>query len=372
MTDSEPPGGYETSAASPEPAAPDTDVRWSPPTGPPAPDRPGERNVTAPRLAAALIDIVVLTGLLVIMAATVGTFRVGSSGFDFFVGGWWFLVYLALLLLYYFALETLTGQTVGKLLLGVRVQRTDGSRPSAAAIAGRTVLRLIDWLPLLYLVGFIAMMATGARRQRLGDLAASTAVTRALPSRRWALGFVPLAAVLLAATSVSIYRASSAGGPQTYHAHGVSFTYPAGWQQSVSVPQTSNGGTNQLWTTTVGPGASPDSVTVTAYRLLRPVTAQNIGAVILDVKRLTSQMFRQVKGSVQPGYQKGTMAGMPALLFGGTGTISGTDLQSILVFAFRGTTEYFVNCQNMQAEAAAIGHACVQVVRSFRLDGGQP
>ena len=372
MTDSEPPGGYETSAASPEPAAPDTDVRWSPPTGPPAPDRPGERNVTAPRLAAALIDIVVLTGLLVIMAATVGTFRVGSSGFDFFVGGWWFLVYLALLLLYYFALETLTGQTVGKLLLGVRVQRTDGSRPSAAAIAGRTVLRLIDWLPLLYLVGFIAMMATGTRRQRLGDLAANTAVTRASPSRRRALGFVALAAILLAATGVSIYRASSAGGPQTYQAHGVAFTYPAGWQQPVSSRQITNGGTNQLWTTAVGPGTSLDLITVTAYHLNRPVTAQNIGAVIPEVERVTTQMFRQVRGSVQPRYQKGTMAGMPALLFSGTGTISGTHVESILLFAFQGTTEYFVNCQNTQAEAAAVAHACAQVVRSFRLDGGQP
>jgi len=79
-----------------------------------------------------------------------------------------------------------------------------------------------------------------------------------------------------------------------------------------------------------------------------------------------------VRGSVQPRYQKGTMAGMPALLFSGTGTISGTHVESILLFAFQGTTEYFVNCQNTQAEAAAVAHACAQVVRSFRLDGGQP
>ena len=40
----------------------------------------------------------------------------------------------------------------------------------------RTVLRLVDGLG-VYLVGLIAMLATGERRQRLGDLAAGTIVT---------------------------------------------------------------------------------------------------------------------------------------------------------------------------------------------------
>jgi uncharacterized RDD family membrane protein YckC len=174
--------------------------------------------VTASRLAAALIDVVVLMGLLVIMAATVGQFSVGATGFNFFVGGPWVLVYMALILLYFFALETLTGQTVGKLMFGVRVQRTDGSRPSAAAIAGRTLLRLVDWLPMLYLVGFIVMMSTGARRQRLGDLAAHTGVTRALPSRRLALAFIPLAAVIVAAEPPAGAR-TSCGPPPSARAH---------------------------------------------------------------------------------------------------------------------------------------------------------
>ena len=53
--------------------------------------------------------------------------------------------------------------------------RTDGSRPGAGQIATRTVLRLIDGI-FFYLVGFVAILATGHRRQRLGDLAAKTTV----------------------------------------------------------------------------------------------------------------------------------------------------------------------------------------------------
>ena len=50
--------------------------------------------------------------------------------------------------------------------------------PAPGSVGLRTVLRVVDGLPFLYLVGFVAMLATGARRQRLGDLAARTLVTR--------------------------------------------------------------------------------------------------------------------------------------------------------------------------------------------------
>jgi uncharacterized RDD family membrane protein YckC len=41
------------------------------------------------------------------------------------------------------------------------------------------VLRIVDGLPLFYLVGFIVMLSTGSRAQRIGDLAANTIVIRA-------------------------------------------------------------------------------------------------------------------------------------------------------------------------------------------------
>ena len=189
----------------PEPPAPVTE------SVPPAPA--GQEDLLGRRSGAALIDVALLTGVFVIFSLMVGEIRTESGpGWGFYADlnpAWW-LVYLAVVLVYYFGFEVAVGQTVGKRLLGLRVTRADGSRPSVAAIAMRTLLRLVDWLPALYLVGFIAMLATGVRRQRLGDLAARTRVARALPGGRRGLALVPVAlvAVLLA---LSAYYASVTG-----------------------------------------------------------------------------------------------------------------------------------------------------------------
>ena len=67
------------------------------------------------------------------------------------------------------------GQTIGKRLFGLRVIDVHGLRLQFPQIVIRNLLRLIDSLPVLYLVGGIA--ATLSRNgQRLGDLAANTVV----------------------------------------------------------------------------------------------------------------------------------------------------------------------------------------------------
>jgi uncharacterized RDD family membrane protein YckC len=185
----------------PEPPAPATEPL---PAAPPA-----QEDLLGRRSGAALIDVALLTGVFVIFILMVGEIRTQGE-YSATLNGAWSLVYLAVVLAYYFVFEVTVGQTVGKRLLGLRVVRADGSRPSAAAIAVRTLLRLVDWLPLLYLVGFVAMLATGVQRQRLGDLAAKTRVARALPVRHRSLALVPvvLVAVLLAG---SAYYASATG-----------------------------------------------------------------------------------------------------------------------------------------------------------------
>jgi uncharacterized RDD family membrane protein YckC len=219
---------------------------------PPPPASPGQEDLLGLRIAAALIDLALLAGLFLILSATVGETIVGGASFNVSLSWVWTVVFLAIALLYYFALEALIGQTLGKRALGLRVSGTGGVRPSVWAVAGRTLLRIIDWLPAMYLVGFITMMATGTRRQRIGDLAAGTAVTRALPVRHRGLRLVPLALVLLAALGLSVYRVTSAGSAQTYRAHGVSFAYPAGWQEE-SIPASISGGAQLLWTAMVTP-----------------------------------------------------------------------------------------------------------------------
>jgi uncharacterized RDD family membrane protein YckC len=69
------------------------------------------------------------------------------------------------------------GRTVGKSAAGIRVVGIDGEPVRFLASAIRNILRLVDFLPVFYLVGASSIVAT-ARDQRLGDLAGGTIVTR--------------------------------------------------------------------------------------------------------------------------------------------------------------------------------------------------
>ena len=67
------------------------------------------------------------------------------------------------------------GQTIGKRLLRLRVMDAQGLRLQFHQVLLRNLMRFIDMLPGLYLVGGVACLLS-PRAQRLGDLAASTVV----------------------------------------------------------------------------------------------------------------------------------------------------------------------------------------------------
>jgi len=67
------------------------------------------------------------------------------------------------------------GQTVGKRLLRLRVMDAHGLRLQFHQVLLRNLLRFVDMLPALYLVGGLASFFN-RRAQRLGDLAANTVV----------------------------------------------------------------------------------------------------------------------------------------------------------------------------------------------------
>jgi uncharacterized RDD family membrane protein YckC len=69
------------------------------------------------------------------------------------------------------------GQTVGKRVLGLRVMDAQGLRLTIQQVVLRNLLRFVDMLPMLYLVGGLAMVLN-RRNQRLGDFAANTVVVR--------------------------------------------------------------------------------------------------------------------------------------------------------------------------------------------------
>ena len=72
------------------------------------------------------------------------------------------------------------GQTLGKRVLGLRVMDARGLKLHVSQIVIRNILRAVDTLPLLYMVGGIACVFN-RYAQRLGDIAANTVVVRRHP-----------------------------------------------------------------------------------------------------------------------------------------------------------------------------------------------
>ena len=67
------------------------------------------------------------------------------------------------------------GQTVGKRVMGLRVMDVNGLRLQPSQIIIRNLLRVVDSLPLFYMVGGVTCMIN-RYGQRLGDLAGNTIV----------------------------------------------------------------------------------------------------------------------------------------------------------------------------------------------------
>jgi uncharacterized RDD family membrane protein YckC len=127
------------------------------------------------RFIARLIDSSIQ--LAIILALTFGALVVGSGDWNgFVVGG---VVALTFLVVFFYDVpfEVLAGRTPGKAALGLRVIRRDGGGIDFLTSAVRNLVRIVDFLPIFYLVGSVTIIAS-QHGQRLGDLAAGTFVSR--------------------------------------------------------------------------------------------------------------------------------------------------------------------------------------------------
>jgi uncharacterized membrane protein SpoIIM required for sporulation/uncharacterized RDD family membrane protein YckC len=80
----------------------------------------------------------------------------------------------AIYFLYHLILEPLmAGRTPGKRMAGLRVLTPEGHVPSAGALITRNIFRIVDSMPLFYVVGLLFVFF-GRQHLRLGDLAAGT------------------------------------------------------------------------------------------------------------------------------------------------------------------------------------------------------
>jgi uncharacterized RDD family membrane protein YckC len=133
------------------------------------------------RFVAVLLDTVIVLFPLAILVGlmTGGAYAEstpGSANAGVAVGGRAIWLLLVVAVAYYVLCEALTGKTLGKKMVGIRVVGDDGKHLSASAAVVRNLLRLIDAF-VFYLVGFLFAVQS-PHGQRLGDRVAGTVVVR--------------------------------------------------------------------------------------------------------------------------------------------------------------------------------------------------
>ncbi|GAC1405228.1 MAG: hypothetical protein NVSMB52_19060 [Chloroflexota bacterium] len=125
------------------------------------------------RLGAIVIDTIVLIVVLLVVGLLAGS----SKGSSVEITGAPAFLYFLIDFLYFIVLEALFAATLGKMVVGIRVVRADGSKLGWGGAVVRNILRIVDGFPYFipYLLGAIVMWAS-PNKQRLGDMAAGTVV----------------------------------------------------------------------------------------------------------------------------------------------------------------------------------------------------
>ena len=121
-----------------------------------------------PRALAWLIDTVIRVVFYIlagILLDQLGKFGDGIMLLIIFIGEW----------LYPTFFEAVKGATPGKQAMGLRVTMDDGTSLDWASAFARNLLRAVDFLPFMYLLGLVATLSN-QQFKRLGDLLAGTIV----------------------------------------------------------------------------------------------------------------------------------------------------------------------------------------------------
>lgn len=137
------------------------------------------------RGVAMAIDSVVWFGLFFVVtipvAAATGQLETTASGTNASLEGTpatvAFILWLALSIGYHTLFEWRFGKTLGKYLVRIKAVNADGSTLSLRSAVVRNVLRLVDFLPVFYAVGIVALLVSDGK-QRLGDRVGETIVVR--------------------------------------------------------------------------------------------------------------------------------------------------------------------------------------------------
>ncbi len=134
------------------------------------------------RIFARLLDFLCIGGYAVLIMAIVG-----FGNFDNFLSNntWIFIIVLVIPIVFYHLIcETMfNGQSVGKMVLNIRVISLNGNQPALSQYLMRWLFRLIDFTLSGSLLAVILVAAT-EKHQRLGDIVAGTAVIKTKPKTK--------------------------------------------------------------------------------------------------------------------------------------------------------------------------------------------
>lgn len=146
-------------------------------------------NIAGPvaRGFALIIDLLIYAGLMFVMSifgAMLAEF-LGDS-----IASGVILILVFLFTWFYFVVFEMfnRGRTIGKLVMGLQVICDDGTPLTWKASLLRNLMRVVDFMPVLYALGFVSCMWS-RRFKRLGDLAAGTLVIYAEPPAKPAAEF---------------------------------------------------------------------------------------------------------------------------------------------------------------------------------------
>ena len=133
-----------------------------------------------PRFLALSVDVLVFCAVFFPVTRIVKGVWLMTPADHRWVSGWFItdplcVTFLIVMALYFVLLEGLLGATLGKLTLGLRVVHPDRRVPGLKAGALRNLLRFVDGLPALNIVGIILILRSG-ERARFGDRIAGTRV----------------------------------------------------------------------------------------------------------------------------------------------------------------------------------------------------
>jgi uncharacterized RDD family membrane protein YckC len=323
---------------------------------------------------ALVVDALVALVVAIPLAASQGGLQASNGSFRAELTGVPFLVAVVAWLAYMTLAEGTVGASLGKLLLGVRVRRTDGGTVTVARAGIRNALRVIDALPYFipYLLGSIAV-ARSPQRQRLGDRAAGTVVVPAhsvraggdlatSPGSRVVLG-VGLVTILAATYGFGVMNRDCDIGNGVYECHHVRFEYPASWPVLTDVKVTTTG--NLQFADVVGLDAV-NNVELQAYRLNQALDRSNIAQSQQEVSAAATQLAEALSGTITDGPRRIEMGGLPGFSIRIDGQYGGQPFTIEGVFLAQGTTQYFLECQFTADHASEIRAGCEHIMRTFR------